>query len=200
MKLGFNTEIQVGEQACHVQTEVRGKAHPVIDTVVYVRGRVLHRRSQSYQDVAALPGFDEETLRPRVEEQHRAVIEGLRAGSIPIEAGSPSPGGRNRAAISVQLLNPTSWAAAGTATLEIEVLSRADRHPLPGADIEVKLEGTQGPIRFIGKCDEKGRAQLCFPMPRLGPGGAELVIHAAAKAGQDEIRYALRPKPRTTAP
>jgi hypothetical protein len=200
VNLGFNTEIQVGEQACHVQTEVHGKAHPVIDTVVYVRGRVLHRRSQSYQDVAALPGFDEETLRPRVEEQHRAVIEGLRAGSIPVETGSKDPRGRNRAAISVQLLNPTSWAAAGTATLEIEVLSRADRHPLSGAEIEVKLEGTQGPIRFIGKSDEKGRAQLSFPMPRLGPGGAELVIHAAAKAGQDEIRYALRPKPRASAP
>jgi len=200
VNLGFNTEIQVGEQACHVQTEVHGPAHPVIDTVVYVRGRVMHRRSQSYQDMAALPKFDEETLRPRVEEQHRAVIEGLRAGSIPIDAGSPSPGGRNPAAISVQLLNPTSWAAAGTATLEIEVLSRADRHPLPGAEIEVKLEGTQGPIRFVGKSDEKGRAQLSFPLPRLGPGGAELVIHAAAKAGEDEIRYALRPKSRASTP
>jgi hypothetical protein len=200
MNIGFNTEILVGEQACHVQTEVHGPARPVIDTVVYVRGRVLHRRSQSYQDVAALPGFDEETLRPRVEEQHRTVIEGLRAGSIPIEAGPPGPSGRNLVAISVQLLNPTSWSAAGTATLEIEVLSRIDRHPLPGAEIEVKLEGTQGPIRYAGKSDEKGRSHLTFPMPRLGPVGAELVIHAAAKAGQDEIRYALRPKPKASAP
>ncbi len=200
MNIGFNTEIQVGEQACHVQTEVHGPARPVIDTVVYVRGRVLHRRSQSYEDEAASAGFNEETLRPRVEEQHRAVIEGLRAGSIPIEAGPQGARGRKPAAISVQLLNPASWAAAGTATLEIEVLSRDDRHPLPGAEIEVKLEGTQGPIRFAGKSDEKGRAQLSFPMPRLGPGGAELVIHAAAGAGQDEIRYALRPKPKASTP
>jgi hypothetical protein len=200
VNLGFNTEIQIGEQTCHVQTEVHGPAHPVIDTVVCVRGRVLHRRSQSYRDVAGLPGFDEDSLRPRVEAQHRAVLEGLRAGSIPIEPGLQTPASRKQAAISVQLLNPTSWVAAGTATLEIEVLSRADSHPLPGAEIEVKLEGTQGPIRFVGKSDEKGRAQLSFPMPRLGPGGAELIIHAAAKSGQDEIRYALRPKPRAAAP
>jgi hypothetical protein len=196
--IGFNTEIQIGEQACHVQTEVHGPARPVIDTVVYVRGRVLHRRSQGYQDLASLSGFTEEALRPRVEEQHRAVIEELRAGSIPIEAGPESHGRRARSGISVQLLNPASWAAAGTATLEIEVLSRADRHPLPGAEIEVKLEGTQGPIRFAGRSDEKGRACLSFPMPSLGPGGAELIIRAAAKTGKDEIRYALRPKPKAS--
>jgi len=98
------------------------------------------------------------------------------------------------------LKNPASWVSAGTANLEIEVLTRMERQPLAGVRIEVALEGTQGPIRFMGKSDEHGRAQLTFPMPRLGPGGAELIIHAAAEAGADEIRYALRPKPKATAP
>ena len=32
MSSGFNTDIKVGEQVFHVQTEDRGPAHPVIDT------------------------------------------------------------------------------------------------------------------------------------------------------------------------
>jgi len=34
MSSGFNTDIKVGEQVFHVQTEDRGPAHPIIDTAV----------------------------------------------------------------------------------------------------------------------------------------------------------------------
>jgi hypothetical protein len=201
MNIGFNTEVRVGEHACHVQTEVHGPARPVIETVVYVQGRVFHRRSQKYVEVGASSDSIEEALRKRVEDQHRAVIRELRTGSISIHPelreSADRPAGSG---IEVQLLNPASWVSAGTATLEIEVLARVDRKPLSSVRIEVTLEGTQGPIRFTGRSDERGHVQLSFPMPRLGPGGAELVIHAAAEAGADEIRYALRSKPRATAP
>lgn len=195
MSFGFNTEIRVGEHACHVQTEVRRHGNSHVETVVYVRGRVIHRRSEECADLAAASGASEEAIRRCVEAQHRAVIADLRAGAIAAEPGkkkpaAPAPG------IEVHLLNPASWVAGGTATLEIEVLSRGDRRPLPSAHIEVTLEGAHGPIRYAGKSDERGRAQLSFPMPRLGPGGAELAIHAAAESEVDEVRYALRTKPR----
>ena len=48
MSSGFNTDVRVGDQVFHVQTEDRGPSHPVIDTTVYQNGRVLHRRSSNY--------------------------------------------------------------------------------------------------------------------------------------------------------
>jgi hypothetical protein len=199
MNIGFNTEVSVSAQTYHVQTEVHGPVHPLIETVVYLQGRVLHRRSQTYADLAQVPGFTEESLRSRVEDQHRAVIEELRAGGFEAatqdsKSASPPPPG-----IQVQLLNPASWASAGTATLDVEVSALPAREPLAGVDVEVTLGGSHGPFRFAGKSDERGRARISFPMLVLGSAGSELVIRAATGAARDEIRYSLRARSRTPA-
>ncbi len=203
LTIGFNTDIHLGSQVCHVQTEVRGQAHPIVETVVYQQGRVVHRRTQECADLAApAPGDSpNETLRRRVEEQHRVVIDDLRAGFLKVELDKDMVQlVASQRGIEVQLLNPASWAVAGTANLEISVISRHDRVPLRGAAIQVTLEGAQGPLKFASQTDGEGKAQLSFPMPRIGPGGAELVIQASAEPGTDEVRYALRTKPRTQAP
>src|SRR6516225_10063112 len=74
MSSGFNTDVQIGSQVFHVQTEDRGPAHPVIDTVVYENGRVLHRRSSNYRHFAESDEFNHEGLRDRVEVE--AFIDG----------------------------------------------------------------------------------------------------------------------------
>lgn len=199
LTIGFNTDLHLGSQVCHVQTEVRGQDHPIVETVVYQQGRVVHRRTQECPDLAA-PAADEsqnETLRKRVEEQHRVVIDDLRTGFLKVELDKDMVQlVASQRGIEVQLLNPASWAAVGTANLEISVITRHDRIPLPGADIQVTLDGAQGPLKFESQTDVDGKAQLSFPMPRIGPGGAELVIQASAEPGTDEVRYALRTKPR----
>ena len=115
MSSGFNTDIKVGEQVFHVQTEDRGPAHPIIDTAVYQNGRILHRRAFNYSELSRSDSFTVEDLRFRVEEQHRAVIEDIRSGVLDTEIASASaatqssrPGG-----IQLQLLNPGSWLSAG---------------------------------------------------------------------------------------
>ena len=80
MSSGFNTDTRVGEKVFHVQTEDRGPTPPVIDTVIYLSGMVVHRRSSDYREFAASPAFSPEQLRQRVEQQHRAVIDDLRMG------------------------------------------------------------------------------------------------------------------------
>jgi len=198
---GFNTDLKVSGIVYHVQTEDRGAANPVIDTTIYCKGLILHRRVSSYRELIGTPGFDDVVLREKLEEQHRSVIEGLRSGELKLEpptppAAAPAPA---PAGIAVQLLNPGSWLAAGTATLEIEVRSRASKKPLASAKVRVDLEGMSGPVNFAGNTNAEGRTTLSFPMPRLGPGGTELVIRAAADGAEDEIRYSLRPKPRPAA-
>jgi hypothetical protein len=197
MNFGFNSDVLVGAHTCHVQTEERGIAHPVIETVVYLRGCVLHRRAASYEDLLSAEP-NEAAIRERVEEQHRSVIEELRSGALVTAAdlaAAASAGG-----IQVHLLNPASWVVAGKATLEIEVLSRADGQPVGEARLEVLLEGPQPMLHFEGQSDAEGRAQIAFPLPALGSAGAELIIRAVANSAEDQVRYALRPKGKSPAP
>lgn len=187
MIFGFNTNVRVGDRLFHVQTEDCGPQRAVIETLVFAQGRVVYRRSSSYQDVIGQEGWLD-TLRWKVEEQHGAIIEALRDGTLPLTLPAPPAG------LAVQLLNPASWLAAGTARLEIEVKALPASTPVPGADVRVWLEGASGPLEFLARTNEQGRAVVSFPMPRLGPAGTDLLIRASSAAGEDEIRYTLRPK------
>ncbi|HEX9759333.1 MAG TPA: hypothetical protein VGA40_00360 [Candidatus Acidoferrales bacterium] len=191
MIFGFNTDVKVGPVVYHVQTEDRGAGNPVIDTTIYCKGHILHRRVNSYKDLLGTPEFNDASLRQRLEEQHRAIIDELRSGALTLElpeALQPPAG------LQVQLLNPASWLKAGTASLQIEVKSKKAGKTAAGASVHVKLDGANGPVEFRAAADDAGRVDISFPMPRLGPGGTELVIHAKGPAGEDEIRYSLRPK------
>ena len=193
MKPGYNTNIRLGDTLYHVQTEDRGVGHPFIDTIVYVEGRVLHRRSTHYEKLfgSAKPG--EAALRERIEQQHRGVIEELRAGTLKLDLAAP-------AGIEVRLLNPTSCFALGRAALQIEVRERGTQRPAADVQVEATLEGAADPGRFAACTDTEGRAELSFSLPPLGPEAATLVIRAAGPSGEDAIRYRVKPKPRAPAP
>jgi hypothetical protein len=198
MSSGFNTDIKVGEQVFHVQTEDRGPAHPIIDTAVYQNGRILHRRAFNYTELSSTDSFTDEDLRFRVEEQHRAVIEDIRSGALDSEIASASaatqasrPGG-----IQLQLLNPGSWLSAGKVSLEIEVSRRSDRQPHVGASVQAQIEGSLDGARHSATSDDQGRARIQFPLPPLGKGDLALVIQAKADTWKDEIRFIMRSRPK----
>ncbi len=202
MIFGFNTDLRIDNAVYHVQTEDRGDVNPVIDTTIYTKGRILHRRVTSYKEFRESPEFNPTALRERLEVQHRAIIDELRSGALVLEAPQaataqpaaatpPAPAG-----IHVQLLNPASWLAAGTATLKLEVKSKEKGEGVSEAAIQVTVTGAQGPVEFPARTDSAGHAELAFPLPRMGPGGTELVIRAKSPAGEDEIRYSLKPKAR----
>jgi len=192
---GFNSNIRLGDTVYHVQTEDRGSGHPFIDTIVYAEGRVLHRRSTSYQGLLGSPGVKQAELLQHVEQQHRDIIEELRLGTLKLDAAAAAPVG-----IEIRLLNPTSWLASGKVTLQIKVRERRTRQPAANVGVEVKLEGTAGPVRLAASTNAEGYAEFDFPLPQLGPDGAALVIRAAGPSGEDQIRYNVRPKPRAAAP
>ena len=196
MSSGFNTDVRVDDRVFHVQTEDRGPSHPQIDTVVYQNGRILHRRSSSYEHFVGSADFTPQGLRDRVEEQHRQVIEDLRDGSLAEQiaaslAAEPRAGG-----IQVQLLNPTSWLTGGTVQLDVEIVRRADKQPLAGAQVEAAIEGAAEATRHAGTSDDQGRVRIGFPLPPLGKGDLALVINAQADGGTDQIRFAMRSRSR----
>jgi hypothetical protein len=190
MSSGFNTDVRVGDQVYHVQTEDRGPSRPAIDTAVYQQGRVLHRRSSNYAEFAASAEFSAEDLRQRVEKQHRAVIEELRSGALTAAPAAPveQP---PAAGIQIQLLNAQAWLSAGNVSLDVEIRGRADQQPQAGVLVEAKIEGSLLDSRHEGTSDEQGRARIQFPVPPLGKGDLALVIQARGQAGRDELRFAM---------
>jgi hypothetical protein len=186
----------VGERLFHVQTEDRGPAHAKIDTAVYLEGRVIHRHSAPYTQA---DGPSDE----QVEEQHRGVIEALRAGSIAFDgvgAGAPPATPNLAGGIAVTLLNAKSWVASGHADLQVEVRGRGDGAAyLSGARVEARLDGVSPSQTHEADTDSNGRAQIKFPLPSAGLGGATLVIRAIVNTGEDEIRFNLRAKSKTPA-
>jgi hypothetical protein len=199
MSSGFNTDVQIGNQLFHVQTEDRGPAHPIIDTAVYQNGRVLHRRSSNYQHFVTSDEFNAEGLRERVEEQHRSVIDDLRSGALDAALAVAVEQGSRAAGIQVQLLNPSSWLTGGHAFLDVEVVGRGDRKPQSGALVDARIEGAIEDVGHSGTSDDQGHVQLQFPIPPLGKGDLALVIRAKAAAGKDELRFTMRTRGKSSA-
>jgi hypothetical protein len=111
-------------------------------------------------------------------------------------AAAPATPPQPAAAPSAQLLNPASWYAAGTASLKIDVKSKATHEPLADAMLLVLIQSPTGPITFAAKSDARGRVELVFPLPKMGPNGADVIIRTPDNA-EDEIRYSLKPSSET---
>ncbi len=80
MVMGFNTEIKHNGVVFHIQTEPRKDAR--IETMVYLRGAIIHSLKTSYQELLSSPDYSDEKLKRVLEDQHRQVIARIRAGEI----------------------------------------------------------------------------------------------------------------------
>jgi hypothetical protein len=190
---GFNTDVPLGSQTFHVQTEGRGPSQ-LIDTAIYLNGMVVYRRSTSYESAAKSPEFTAEALKQRVEEQHRAVIQELRSNVFDAEIAKSVEDAKQAQGIQVRLVNPKSWLANGKATLDLEILRRADRRPEEGARAVALIDGAGPSLVHSGISDAQGKAHIEFPLPARAhaQGDLTLVIQAQTAYAQDEIRFAVR--------
>jgi hypothetical protein len=192
MSSGYNTDVRVGDHVFHVQTEDRGPNHPVIDTAIYLQGRVIHRYSTSYEHLRASIEFSDDVLHRRVAEQHRYVMDELRAGSLAAEIALATGPVVPTSAIQVRLLNPKSWLSAGNVSLDVETLRRSDQQPQAGVWVEASIEGALRDGPRAATSDQQGRVRIEFPLPPLGKGDLALVIRAKTDQAKDEIRFSMR--------
>jgi hypothetical protein len=209
MVFGHNTNVTLGTIVYHVQTEDRGASHALIDTTVYYRGRVLHRRTNSYFDLLPLDGDREQALKMRLDEQHRTVLEEMRAGVIKLTiprlegpAGEavgipPEPPARPETTrkLRVELTNAKSWLAGKHASLQVSV-NEENGEPAAGAKVEAQIEGGVEPRVYATETGESGQARIEFEMPKIGGGEAALAIRAVKQDGEGHLRFALRAKPK----
>jgi len=113
--LGFNSDLKLGDLVLHVQSEDRRPRTTAVDTIVYAAGRVVYRRKTAYDDQAQQPGFDDAAVRQLLEDQHRAVLEGLRSGEIAIDTYPPPVPPRPAAGSADEAAAPASASSSAAA-------------------------------------------------------------------------------------
>jgi len=208
MLFGHNTNVKVGEITYHVQTEDRGATNALIDTTVYFRGRVLHRRTNNYFDLLPLNAKSEQSLKQRLDDQHASVVDELRTGALhlplPQETKSSTGASTSNAAsapkvLTLVLINSKTWLAGKRATLAVSVQNRESGEAVNHARIVARIDGAADSKEFKTETGVDGRAQLEFDMPRVSGAEPALVIDAMHGDAKGHLRFQLRARPKVPA-
>jgi len=204
MLFGHNSNVTIGTDIVHVQTEDRGANHAFIDTTVHWKGRVLHRRTSNYLDLLPLDAEREAVVKARVDEQHRVVIDEVRSGELKLTfPAAPQAQAAVAAkslplvtpALKLELTNAKTWLRGKEATLHLAVRD-VTGNPAAGAEAKARVEGAQNPAEFAAQTGSDGAATLRFEMPKLSGADAALVIEATHGVAKGQLRFQLRAKSR----
>ena len=205
MAFGHNSNVTIAGDTYHVQTEERGAAQALIDTTVYLRGRVLHRRTNSFSDLLPLNSEREQALKLRVDTQHRSVVDEIRSGKLRLGDGNdakPSAAqnasrasGASIATLHLELLNAKTWLSGKHASLQVAVNDHLNK-PVEHATVMARVEGAAEPAAFSAETNLLGRAKLEFEMPPLAGPDVALVVEASKGKTRGHLRFQLRAKPR----
>ena len=82
MITGFNTDVKYKGVIYHVQTEDKGTANPLIETLIYKGGEILGSRRLPYADL--VPRGDEAAITKLMEDQHKGMIMEVKRGRFDI--------------------------------------------------------------------------------------------------------------------
>lgn len=146
MITGFNTDIKHGDRVFHVQTEDRGLANPIVESLVYVGGQILLSKRSPYNDLVTDGKVDERAVRQVMDLQHRRIIEAIRRGrfdeSAPVAASAetgPASGpvrlspAAAAAAAAILAGGPSSGAMPAPASQKPPTTAQLARPPASGA-------------------------------------------------------------------
>jgi hypothetical protein len=204
MLFGHNSNVKAGDATFHVQTEDRGATTALIDTTVYFRGRVLHRRTNNYFDLLPLNADSERALKQRLDEQHRSVVEELRTGALHLalphderdsaQAAAPDTASAHKV-LSLELINAKTWLSGKRALLQVAVRNQTNQ-AVEGARVTVRVDGTAEISEYSSETGPFGHAQFEFDMPRLAGADPALLIEALHGNARGHLRFQLRTKPR----
>ena len=81
MITGFNTDVKYKGTVYHVQTEDKGTANPLIETLIYKGGEILGSRRLPYAELVKSRD-DEATITRLMEDQHKAMIMEVKRGKF----------------------------------------------------------------------------------------------------------------------
>lgn len=81
MITGFNTDVKCRGVVYHVQTEDKGEANPLIETLIYKGGEILASRRLPYGELIRSRD-DEAAITKLMEDQHKGMIMEVKRGKF----------------------------------------------------------------------------------------------------------------------
>ena len=193
MLFDHNSNVKAGDTSYHVQTEDRGAANALIDTTVYFRGRVLHRRTNNYFDLLPLNPDHEQALKVRLDEQHRTVVEEIRTGALHLAL--PQDDKSASQVLLLELINAKTWLSGKRALLQVAVRNQTNQ-AVEGSQVTARVDGAAEISEYSAETGPLGTAQFEFDMPRLVGADPALVIEASHGNARGHLRFQLRTKSR----
>ena len=193
MIFGFNTDVKQGETVYHVQSEAR-KADLLLQTMVFVRGHCIGKFASSYAEHVGDPGFSEEYIHDLLKDQHREVLEVVKAGSIEQffreQTEIRDAGGET---LALTWLNSDD--APVSRKLVMRLLVSENGAAVDGALVTSRLQYPAGvPIHSQAVSEKDGRVELELDLEQLEQDVRHPVVFVRATHGEKSVtrKYRLR--------
>ena len=207
MITGHNTDVEYNGKVYHVQTEDKGVKNPVIESLIYVKGKILGAKKISYADILERGGSEKEILE-RLEAQHKRMMLDVKGGKY--APGGPPPFGEslisNRSLdevvlqylrslkgsekMEIAIPDPPPLVFGERVALEIHVQTSLTSKPLRGVAVSVRLSHpSKGDTElFHGETGKSGVVEAEFEIPPYEAGDAVLIVEATSNSGQEQTR------------
>jgi hypothetical protein len=208
MITGYNTDVRHGNRVFHVQTEDKGLANPMIETLIYVGGEILDNYRSSYEDLLATAAISEPIIQERMDEQHRAVIRDIKNGKYDLtppdlleqQAFNDRP--LDQAILeflqqegdvdTLELVLDQPMRPVFGAPFRVQIQARLcqSQAPVAGAEVAVKLVSSlkKAAGLLAGRTDPKGRFLGDVQIPPSQPGQCAVVVSCTSDQGFDEVK------------
>lgn len=202
MLTGYNTDVVFEQKTFHVQTEDRGLKNPVIDTLVYCGGQILHQEKHSYAAILEAGGGEAEIAR-RLDSQHREFVRRTRHGAFARALGIGTVA-VDTAAFDEQVVEflttdeelvwlSLRWEPGDDPALggSLLVTREGNEEPVVGAEVAVRWIASGRPPMPIATLvtDSSGRIEVRWP--HTPPPETAVVFSADAGPGGGKLRVAL---------
>lgn len=165
---GFNTDVKHGDTVYHVQSEAR-VSDLLVQTLVFVKGLCVGKRTSSYAQDAARSDFSDEAIHELLRAQHRAIVDSIHEGKMEPALGPSGDvqdiGGsglslkwiKNEPIGTGQIGMHFQVSDAGTAVAGAKVIARIGNDPAASAIAHATSDSSGNFVMQIGITDELRR-------------------------------------------
>ncbi|HZR66326.1 MAG TPA: hypothetical protein VFA85_14360 [Terriglobales bacterium] len=185
MIFGFNTDIKHDDTVYHVQSEAR-EGEMLLQTQVFVRGRCIGKRAQSYAERSS--GFTDQEKEQRLRDQHRLVLDAIRDGDVErVFDNRESPESLALVKeLDVQWVNSDSIHSEDKLSMKLRATESGQG--VGGARLTVRLARTNAaPFYTQVTTDDSGEAELVFLIEEHSLGDSSILVQVNS-AGRTATR------------
>ncbi len=185
---GFNTDVKLEDATYHVQSEAR-QADLLLQTMVFVKGQCVGKRTTSYAQKTIQPGFTEEATHEMLKTQHKTMVDTIQQGDI--TTALTVTGDVEDIEGDGLSLKWTGSPAIQDGVLAVKVLVSDKGVAVPSAEIRVMHSvPTDSPMIMTTSTNADGQSDLAIPINAQLE--AEQAVMIRAKHGERSVTRKLR--------